>query len=123
MIEKLLQSQGKLVLDQSFEIHVATVQIPTGGRGTKLVNLVADLAAKTSVVVIRNDDNMCVARAIVVGQAHINGGAEYLAVQRTHGIIVKPNWPASYAYEPMSLNSRRLRWPTFQNSNKLLTSK
>ncbi|XP_065213964.1 uncharacterized protein LOC135841092 [Planococcus citri] len=67
--EKLMQiltSDGTVDLFKcTFNVH--TITMPHGGARTRIVNLAKDLHTKKSVVEIRNNDNLCGPRAIIVG--------------------------------------------------------
>ena len=68
-IEKVLNSNQNLAVDESFDIAVGTVDLPKGGarrRITKLKGKKNSIDLKKSIVTIRNDDQLCMARAIGV---------------------------------------------------------
>ena len=50
-IEKVLQSEEELHLDEHFEIHVGILRIPRGGRGEKVINV--QQAVKKNVVSLK----------------------------------------------------------------------
>ena len=68
-LEKVLNSNQNLAVDESFDISVGTVDLPKGGarrRITKTKGKKNSIDLKTSIVSIRNDDQLCMARAIGV---------------------------------------------------------
>jgi hypothetical protein len=74
-IEKVLNSNKNLSIDESFYISIGSIELPKGGarrRITKLKGKNNSLKLKTSIVTIENDDQMCMARAIGVSWAKLN---------------------------------------------------
>ena len=73
-VEKVLQSEEELKLDENFEIHVGILRIPRGGRGRKdLFNNEQFIAAKRSIVRIENEqDNLCFDRSLAVSLAKLD---------------------------------------------------
>ena len=72
-IEKVLQSEEELHLDEHFEIHVGILRIPRGGRGEKVINVQQAVKRKRSIVEITNNvDSLCFDRAVVVCLARLN---------------------------------------------------
>ena len=73
-VQKVLNSQEEVRFDESFSIIVSYATPPAG---SALVNVLRPLqnrlSKSTSVVVIKNKDEICMARAIVVGIARLNG--------------------------------------------------
>ena len=66
-VEKVLQSEEELKLDEQFEIHVGILRLPRGGRGKYFVNKQHGVSRKRSIVEIQNtQDNLCFDRAVVV---------------------------------------------------------
>ena len=74
-IEKVLQSEEELKLDEHFEIHVGTIKIPRGGRGSNnIMNEEHKINVKRSIVeIVNEDDNLCFDRSVVVCLAKLNG--------------------------------------------------
>ena len=73
-IEQVLNSQQEFRIDDSFEVMVEFVKTPTGGCIKDLPALLArKLLKKRCVVRIQNRDNLCMARALVVGKALADG--------------------------------------------------
>ena len=72
--EQVIQSNQEFRLNDTVETNVIHVSMLIGGKGSKRseVNLEKHLEKKRSVVRIRNDDNLCMARAIVVAKAKLD---------------------------------------------------
>ena len=71
-IEKVLNSNQNLTVDESMDISIGSVDLPKGGafkRITKIKGKNNSLQLKKSIVTIENDDNICMARAIGVSWA------------------------------------------------------
>lgn len=74
-LEYVLSSNTKLVADESFEVHMATIHIPSGSGRSKITEITGRLSClkrKRSLIMIKNDDHLCLARSLVVGVAHQN---------------------------------------------------
>ena len=86
--EQVIQSNQEFRLNDTVEINVIHVSMPIGGKGTKRseVNLEKHLEKKRSLVRIRNDDNLCMARALVVAKAKLDDDPQYKS-------IVDHRWP------------------------------
>ena len=66
-VEKVLQSEDELKLDEQFEIHVGILRIPRGGRGKYFADRQQNIYRKRSIVQIANTgDNLCFDRAVAV---------------------------------------------------------
>ena len=74
-IEKVLQSEEKLPLDQDLRVIISTLRPNAGGTGVKhYTNYEEARYKKKSIVSIENpDDNLCLERAICVCMANLNG--------------------------------------------------
>ena len=72
--EQVIQSNQESRLNDTVEINVIHVSMPIGRKGSKRseVNLEKHLEKKRSVVRIRNDDDLCMARALVVAKAKLD---------------------------------------------------
>ena len=64
-IDNAVNSAGEIPADEALEINVAVIKT-LQGNGRKHVFNTEDLKNKKSIVEIKNDDNNCLARAIVV---------------------------------------------------------
>ena len=71
-MESLLQSDDDLFLDEPLEIHVGVIRNPLVAGLSTGVNYMDDLRRLKSICEIKNRDNLCLARAIVVGVAKAN---------------------------------------------------
>jgi hypothetical protein len=73
-VERILQSQEDFPLDEGFSVEVHTAKIPSGRCSYRVPALLArQLNDKSSVIQIKNNDDICMARALVVGRAHVEG--------------------------------------------------
>ena len=72
-IERVLQSYEQFVLNETLEIELIHVSIPSGGVGKrcKYVDLEKTLLEKKCFIRIQNKDDLCCARAIVTAKARI----------------------------------------------------
>ena len=72
--ERVIQSNKEFRLNDTVEINVIHVSMPTGGKRSKCleVNLEKHLDKKKSIVRIRNEDELCMARALVVVKAKLD---------------------------------------------------
>ena len=72
--ERVIQTNKEFRLNDTVEINVIHVAMPMGGRGTKRseVNLEKHLEKKKSIIRIRNEDELCMARALVVAKAKLD---------------------------------------------------
>ena len=75
-VSKVLQSNEQIPLDQSFTIDIVAVRQPRGSgkdkknaKSIKVLHYSKDSLAKRSIITIRNKDNLCLGRALSVGQA------------------------------------------------------
>ena len=83
-LEHVLTSKTSLRTDDTFQIHVGTIRVPRGRGKFKIrtvTGLNSCLSKKKSIVVIRNKDNLCLARSIVVAIAHKNKHPEYKSIR------------------------------------------
>ena len=72
-IERVLQSYEQFVLDETLEIELNNVSLPSGGTGKrcKYVDL-CNFTRKRCFIPIQNNDELCCARAIVTAKARFN---------------------------------------------------
>ena len=66
--ERVIQSNQEFQLNDTVEINLIHVSMPTGGKRSKRseVNLEKHLKKKKSIIRIQNQDELCMARALVV---------------------------------------------------------
>ncbi|XP_061178357.1 uncharacterized protein LOC133186998 [Saccostrea echinata] len=89
--ERVLQSYEEFVVDQSLEIELIHVKLPSGKGHKKksCVDLEKSLKEKRSFIKIINRDHLCCARAIVTAKARIDNHPKWnsirtgLSIQRT----------------------------------------
>ncbi|CAG0892384.1 unnamed protein product, partial [Darwinula stevensoni] len=67
-----LQSNKELELNGSFTLDFLLVSYCQGGTGLRIINPEIDKKVKRSIIQIKNEDDLCIARAIVVALAKIN---------------------------------------------------
>lgn len=74
-IEEVLQSHENLAIDDSFEVAVGVIHLPSGPGRAQVTNLHGEhnnfLLTKRSIVTIVNSDSLCLARAIAVGLGNL----------------------------------------------------
>jgi hypothetical protein len=68
-VEQILTSDETVNITDSI-FHVQVVTMPRGARRTKILNLKNNIHTKRSIVEIKNKDNLCCPRAIVVGLSY-----------------------------------------------------
>ena len=86
--EQVIQSNQEFRLNDMVEINVIHVSMPIGGKRSKRteVKLEKHLKKKRAIVRIRNDDELCMARALVVAKAKLDDDPQYKS-------IVDHRWP------------------------------
>ena len=77
--ERVIQSNREFRLKDTVEINVVHMSMLMGGKGTKCseVNLEKHLEKKKSITCIQNDDELCLARALVVAKAKLDKDPQY----------------------------------------------
>ncbi len=78
-IERVVQSHQEFRLNESVVVDIVHVEMPEG-RGKRKrsdIDLGSYLRSKGSVITIRNDDDLCLARALVVAIAKASGDKRY----------------------------------------------
>ena len=72
--ERVIQSNKEFRLNDTVEINVMHVSMPIGGKGNKRseVNLEKHLEKKRPIIRIRNEDDLCMAQALVVAKAKLD---------------------------------------------------
>ena len=66
-IDNVLYSVGSIPEDDEIEINAAVVEFLSGSGRLTVLDLYTDLINKRAIVSIRNRDNTCLSRAIMVG--------------------------------------------------------
>ena len=73
-VEKVLNSQEEFPLDESFHVTVECAKPPTGGCLKDVPEMLyKKLASKRCVTRVQNADNICMARALIIGKAYVDG--------------------------------------------------
>jgi hypothetical protein len=83
-VERVVQSNDQFTLDDSVSVNVVHVEMPQGaGRKRRdVVNLESFLRKKDCIVQIKNKDDLCCARAIVVAKAKLDKDPHYEAIRK-----------------------------------------
>jgi hypothetical protein len=81
-IERVLQSNEQFVLDDSLDIEITHVKLPTGGMKTQFVDLERFLKTKQCILTIKNKDNICCARALVTAKARVENHAKWNSIRQ-----------------------------------------
>uniref|UniRef100_A0A1Y1L1R3 DNA-directed DNA polymerase n=1 Tax=Photinus pyralis TaxID=7054 RepID=A0A1Y1L1R3_PHOPY len=85
-ISSIYQSNACGLNTETFCLRVTSVRLPSGlGRERKYINFQEDCTARRGVVVINNNDGLCLPRAIVVAIAYVNHDNEYRQIRRNIG--------------------------------------
>jgi hypothetical protein len=118
-VERVVQSNDQFTLDDSLNVNVVHVEMPQGagnGKRRDVVNLKAYLNKKGCIVQIKNNDDLCCARAIVQSI-----GILWTTVERS-----KVTWPMNFMNLPVFLwghvLSQRLKsskWSSLDTSSIL----
>ena len=93
-IMAVLNSNQSILVTRKFTVQLGIAQFERGGRGRSIVNLETDIKSKKSVVSIRNQDYMCLARALAVSLAHLDfqeakGGAKEREMRNRYNLVRK----------------------------------
>ena len=77
--QRVIQSNQEFRLNDTVDVNVIHVSMPSGGKGNKRseINLEKHLEKKRSIVRIQNDDDLCMARALVVAKARLDNDHQY----------------------------------------------
>jgi hypothetical protein len=88
-VERVVQSNDQFTLDDSVSVNVVHVEMPQGGTGPKrnVVNLESFLRKKDCIVQIKNKDELCCARAIVVAKAKLDRDPQYKSIVTPRGTL------------------------------------
>ncbi|XP_069109808.1 uncharacterized protein [Argopecten irradians] len=68
-LQNVLNSHQDMPINQSFRLDVGTMELPKGGRPLKINSLTgpqSSVTKKQSIIEIKNNDNLCLARAIAM---------------------------------------------------------
>lgn len=88
-IERVLQSYEEFVVDQSLEIEVVLVKLPSGKGHKKkcYVDLEKSLKEKKTFIKIINRDHLCCAKAIVTTKARIDKHPKWNSIRKGNIIL------------------------------------
>jgi hypothetical protein len=97
-VERVVQSNTQFTLDESVNVNVVHVEMPHGGARKRrdVINLQSYLNKKGCIVQIKNKDELCCARAIVVAKAKIDKDPQYQCIannQKLHEAAAVPLGP------------------------------
>ena len=81
-VERVVQSNEVFTLDDSVNVNVVHVEMPqgSGGKRRDVVNLESYLRKKDCIVQIKNKDELCCARAIIVAIAKYDKDPQYKSI-------------------------------------------
>ena len=87
--QRVIQSNQEFRLNDTVDVSVIHVSMPSGGKGSKRseVNLKKHLQKKRSIVRIQNDDDLCMARALVVAKAKLDNDQQYKSIVDHRGTM------------------------------------
>jgi hypothetical protein len=88
-VERVVQSNDQFTLDDSVSVNVVHVEMPQGaGRKRRdVVNLESYLTKKRGIVQIKNIDELCCARAIIVAKAKLDKDPQYKSIVSRTGTL------------------------------------
>ena len=91
-IERVIQSNRDFRLNDTVTVDIIRVEEPQGGTSNGLskrttLNIREYLKKKNSVITINNNDNLCLARALVVAVARIENDPKYHQIRASKGHI------------------------------------
>ena len=84
-IEKVLQSFEEIQMNSPMQINIIHVVLPNGGarlRKKRAVRVTESLIKKKSVILIKNKDDLCCARAIVVAKAKLDSNPNWNSIRQ-----------------------------------------
>ena len=87
-IERVIQSNRDFRLNDTVTVDIIRVEEPQGsGRKRTTLNIREYLKEKKSVITINNNDNLCLARALVVAVARIEKDPKYTQIRTSNSNI------------------------------------
>ena len=80
--QRVIQSNQEFRLNDMVDVNVIHVSLPSGGKRGKRTNLNLEkhLEKKRSVIRIQNNDDLCMARALVVAKAKLDNNPQYKSI-------------------------------------------
>jgi hypothetical protein len=81
-VERVVQSNDQFTWDDSVGVNVVHVEMPQEGTGRNrdVVNLESYLTKKRGIIQIKNKDDLCCARAIIVAKEKLDKDPHYEAI-------------------------------------------
>ena len=92
MMSAILNSNESFRLDDSFHLEISVVETPARGSGRmslKNKSLESMIRRKKSIVEIKNNDQLCAARALVTAKAKVDNDNNYNTIKR--GTLIQTN--------------------------------
>ena len=88
-IERVIQSNRDFRLNDTVTVDIIRVEEPQGGGTSKrtTLNIREYLKEKKSIITINNNDNLCLARALVVAVARIEKDPKYVQIRKSNANI------------------------------------
>ena len=88
-VERVVQSNDQFTLDDSVNVNVVHVEMPHGGarRRRDVVNLQSYLNKKQCFIQIKNKDELCCARAIIVAKAKLDQDPQFKSIVTPRGTL------------------------------------
>ncbi|XP_035677014.1 uncharacterized protein LOC118416064 [Branchiostoma floridae] len=83
-IERILQSHEDFIIDETFLVEIISLNLPEKGSGRNpFFNSATEFSKnKHSVISIKNDDELCCGRALVVAKAKIDKHPQYESIRK-----------------------------------------
>ena len=85
-IESTIQSKREILVTDRIDFHVGVQKVPNGAGRKHITHIPTALKGKRSIAEIKNTDNLCLARAIVVCMAKLDNSPDYDAIRRGRNI-------------------------------------
>jgi hypothetical protein len=84
-IKKILQSNKNMSLDEPFTFEIIKIKMPSGSGKNKSLN--EFIFNKRSLIQVKNNDNMCALRAIVIGKAKADNSNKFKVISSSRKSI------------------------------------
>lgn len=86
VISSIYQSNSQGLNTETFCLGVTSVNIPAGkGRGRKYNTFDEECSKRRGIITIKNSDNLCLPRALVVAKALVDKDNQYVQVRKDNG--------------------------------------
>ena len=79
LISSLTQSNENFLIDETFTMQIAFVNVPIGSGARRKNKLTINSVTQRCIVSIMNTDNLCLLRALVVGEVYLKMRAKSFA--------------------------------------------